>query len=451
MTICKKSPWWLAPALLLALGCGSDTQVAKFEVEDDDAKTSTAAVESNKEFSSKGKSEDEPEMTTAANGADEGVAATQQEPDEPKKPSAKKPAAKEEGEPKEKSLADLELPKDGKAEDYEKLLNEAIAIPPTTRAEQQKLVALVKECVKKILELEKDKETARWKQAFGFELQLKVGELMPLMEAVFLAKEKAQADEAVDALQKAVDAYLEPIEDRPADEVVVQGIVPLAQLLSRLPIPAISKIHVAVIEKFVPKFEASDNAEMKELAKELLRSIRLPKLVGDEMKLTGKTADGKDFDLNEWKGKVVLVDFWATWCEPCKQEYPNMLKNYEKYHDKGFEIVGVSGDDQLSDLTEYVSAKKVPWPNLFTEGGHEAAREYEVSTIPRMILIGRDGKVISVEARGAELTRLLEEQFASAGAAEGEKKEEKTDAKGLEKKEPAEEKPAEEKKDEPKS
>lgn len=454
MNICKKSPWWLAPALLLALGCGPDVQVAKFEVEDDKPKAESTATESNTEFVGKGKSGADEQMTDTS-GRDGDVAgdeerAPSQEQEEQKKPSKKKPAAKEEeDEPaaKEKTISDMELPKDGKAEDYEKFLNELIAMPPTSRVEQKKMVALVSESVKKILELEKDQASARWKQAFGFSLQLKVGEMVPLLEGVYLAKGEDKVKEATDALQKAVDAYLEPLNERKPDDVLAQGIAPLSQMLGQLPIPAVSTINIAVVEKFAPKFEASEEESMKELAKMLLASIRLPKLVGNEVKLTGKTVDEKEFDVTEWKGKVVLIDFWATWCPPCVAEYPNMLKNYKAYHEKGFEIIGISADRALNDLTEYIEKKKVPWPNIYVEGGHPAVEEYGVQGYPTMVLIGRDGKVLSVNARGEELDRLLEEQFADSKPAAEEGNKEETP----EKKEPEKKDAPEEKKEEPKS
>jgi len=64
-------------------------------------------------------------------------------------------------------------------------------------------------------------------------------------------------------------------------------------------------------------------------------------LTGEPVKVSGKTVDGKPFDISEYKGKVVIVDFWATWCGPCLAELPNLKKIYQKYHDRGLEIVGV--------------------------------------------------------------------------------------------------------------
>jgi thiol-disulfide isomerase/thioredoxin len=422
VAISKKSHLWLAPALLVAIGCSPTVETAKFEVEDDSNKTETVATKSNGEFANKGGDE---EARAVSSEGDEEMEGQEQEPGkntEEKKPSKKPAKQDQQDKPKETSIADMELPKDGKLEDYEKFMQGLMTAQPTSQAEADKRMTLIGDSAKKILELNTDKATDSWKQAFGVTQQLKVFALMPKFEAALTAEEDKKADE-MKAVQAAIDEYLAPVADKKADDEVALVFAPLMQMLQRIPDEDFEKIKVAVVEKFAPKFEEAEAEDLKAFGKMLAGSIRLPKLVGDEMKLTGKTTEGKDFDVKEWKGKVVLVDFWATWCGPCIAEYPNMLKNYEKYHNQGLEIVGISADHQLEDLTTYIEKKKVPWPNLYTEGGHEAAEYYGIDSIPRMILIGRDGKVVSINARGEELNRLLEEQFTSTDApAEGEKK-----------------------------
>jgi thiol-disulfide isomerase/thioredoxin len=112
----------------------------------------------------------------------------------------------------------------------------------------------------------------------------------------------------------------------------------------------------------------------------------------------------------------VLVDFWATWCGPCIAEIPNVLEQYEKYHDKGFEVVGVSLDQDREALEKFVAEQKIPWPILFEkpegEGWqHPLATFYGITGIPTVVLIGRDGKVITLDARGEKLGDRLDELF----------------------------------------
>ena len=137
-------------------------------------------------------------------------------------------------------------------------------------------------------------------------------------------------------------------------------------------------------------------------------------MTGDPVKVSGQTVDGKPFDISQYKGKVVIVDFWATWCGPCLAELPNLKSIYQKYHNRGLEIVGISLDDDGQELGKFLKDNDLPWKILHSAAGDKKgfsdpnADLYGISGIPTIILINRNGKVISLDARGEQLATLVD-------------------------------------------
>jgi thiol-disulfide isomerase/thioredoxin len=131
-----------------------------------------------------------------------------------------------------------------------------------------------------------------------------------------------------------------------------------------------------------------------------------------ELKFTA--VDGREVDVSKLQGKVVLIDFWATWCGPCVAELPNVLKAYKELHPKGFEIVGISLDGEKAELEAFVKEKGMEWPQYFDGKGwqNEISSKYGINSIPAMWLLNKKGMVVSTNARGGleeMVTKLLAE------------------------------------------
>ena len=123
-------------------------------------------------------------------------------------------------------------------------------------------------------------------------------------------------------------------------------------------------------------------------------NVRLKMLDGTSAKLYDYLKDGP-----------MIIDFWATWCEPCKTNMKTLQELYQAYHNKGFEILGVNLDSQTSKVNRYVRKSQIGWPQIHEPGGLESrpANELGIITVPSMILVDEKGRVISRDIQLAEL------------------------------------------------
>ncbi|MBQ1779930.1 MAG: TlpA family protein disulfide reductase, partial [Bacteroidales bacterium] len=121
---------------------------------------------------------------------------------------------------------------------------------------------------------------------------------------------------------------------------------------------------------------------------------------------------GKMRKLSDLRGKVVLIDFWASWCGPCRRENPNVTRIYSEYHDKGFEIFSVSLDSDAASWMRAIEADKLVWPNHVSDlkkWQSQAAAIYGVRSIPSTFLLDKEGRIVQRDLRGADLERAVKQ------------------------------------------
>jgi thiol-disulfide isomerase/thioredoxin len=204
---------------------------------------------------------------------------------------------------------------------------------------------------------------------------------------------KSSAD--ANAQTKILDQATELAKANPENQLLTEVFMGMSQIGAAT--PELKDRAAAVI---------TDNMKgqtVQQLKTELAGEKKLHALENKPLAIKAVRHDGSMLNTADLKGKVILVDFWATWCGPCLAELPRVKKAYADFHDKGLEVVGVSCDESGDKLKKFLEANKdMPWPQLFDEktaGWHPLATEYGINAIPTMFLIDKKGVLRSVTAR----------------------------------------------------
>jgi thiol-disulfide isomerase/thioredoxin len=162
------------------------------------------------------------------------------------------------------------------------------------------------------------------------------------------------------------------------------------------------------------RLDGDDREEMQALRLNLQANIRRLELLGNKLPLNAKDIDGRTIKTEDYSGKFLLVEFFASWCQPCVAEIPRLKKHYGKYRDKGLEIVSINLDQDRAALDKYMADHTLTWPIIFDgslANDEKLQMRFGISSLPSILLLNKEGVVVSLEARGAELDRLMERIF----------------------------------------
>ena len=254
-----------------------------------------------------------------------------------------------------------------------------------------------------------DSETAKEEPDARLVANLKSFLVIPKIRQAGQAKDSA-------GLQAAVDEYIDIVMTTDSTVGSAKAVVDAVKEYD-------AELAKSALTKMIAAFKTSDGGLRKRFAEVLEEEQRLNNLVGNDMLVEGLYLDGSEIKWDEYRGKVVLVDFFATWRRPCMQEIPNVKSLYDKYHDAGFEVLSYSVDTDLDALKKFEEEAQIPWKTASSELSAQKKNDkdepvykdlsayYGISTIPRMILVGKDGKVIATDARSPRLAELLQQHF----------------------------------------
>lgn len=204
---------------------------------------------------------------------------------------------------------------------------------------------------------------------------------------------------AVDEIQQSTDDFIQKHQASPVSALAILSVINITD-------------DVDVLDKRMSKLKtpALDNVFGGQLKKAIV-DARFNAIGSVALDFTQIDPSGNPVSLVQFRGKYVLIDFWASWCGPCRRENHFLAKTFNKYKDKNFTVLGVSLDEDKSDWLKAIKKDALHWTQVsdLKGWGNEVAVKYRVTSIPQNLLIGPDGKILAKNLRGDDLDQKLEE------------------------------------------
>jgi peroxiredoxin len=247
-------------------------------------------------------------------------------------------------------------------------------------------------------------------QSFEDQYTVMTTDLVKLNEVV---KANPQDESAKTAFNAAYATFLKSFRELSKKTVMDNMGNPLGAHIFQAALSSLENSDLeAILAKATPEFLKDKTVLMvkaqMDLSKKVQEGSKCP-----ELKM--KTPDGAQISLSEFfgKGNYVLIDFWASWCSPCMRELPNVLECYKTYHSKGFDIVGVSLDEDITAWKGAIEKNKIPWHHMSDLAGWKssAVSVFAFSSIPHTVLLDPNGLIIAKDLRGEELKAKLSELY----------------------------------------
>ena len=164
--------------------------------------------------------------------------------------------------------------------------------------------------------------------------------------------------------------------------------------------------------KGVPEYADNKNLKKLEETAEILRSVRIGNKVADFVQYDPQGNPVKFSEVYS-KNKLTMVDFWASWCGPCRAFNPTLVKIYEKFHDKGFEVLGISYDTNKDAWRKCLEVEKLPWVQVSDKAGEEnyTSKTFYINTIPQNLFVDQNGVLVGYKVNRNEIEKFIEEQL----------------------------------------